>query len=159
MGTISGCRHIRVNLKTKIYIYVNSSTQRCPNKIIKIFLIEDFFHLPPVSTTPVGHVEVRISSRIFKEIWNGPNSYTQGLLGNWFMKKTRSRKSRGTVPLINFMSSSTETKVSHSQKEIQIIIVWLCVYQLSLRLGRIIPKSVDLSVYCMMRVEVQLKLF
>ncbi len=33
----------------KIYIYVNSITQRCPNKIINIFLLEDFFHLPPVS--------------------------------------------------------------------------------------------------------------
>jgi hypothetical protein len=33
-------------LKAKMYIYVNSTTQRCPNKIIKIFLLEDFFHLP-----------------------------------------------------------------------------------------------------------------
>jgi hypothetical protein len=42
-------RHLKVNLKAKIYIYVNSTTQRCPNKIIKIFLLEGFFHLPPVS--------------------------------------------------------------------------------------------------------------
>jgi hypothetical protein len=42
MGTISCCRHLKVNLKAKIFIYVNSSTQRCPNKIIKIFLMEDF---------------------------------------------------------------------------------------------------------------------
>jgi len=34
MATISGCRHLKVNLKAKIYIYVNSTTQRCPNKII-----------------------------------------------------------------------------------------------------------------------------
>jgi hypothetical protein len=27
------------------YIYANSTTQRCPNKTIKIFLLEDFFHL------------------------------------------------------------------------------------------------------------------
>jgi hypothetical protein len=26
-----------------LYIYVNSTTQRCPNKIIKICPIEDFF--------------------------------------------------------------------------------------------------------------------
>ncbi len=38
MGTISGCRHLKVNLKAKIYIYVSSTTQRWPNKIIKIFL-------------------------------------------------------------------------------------------------------------------------
>jgi hypothetical protein len=35
MATISGCRHLKVNLKPKIYTYVNSTTQRCPNKIIK----------------------------------------------------------------------------------------------------------------------------
>jgi hypothetical protein len=28
---VSGCRHLKVNLKVKIYIYVNSTTQRCPN--------------------------------------------------------------------------------------------------------------------------------
>jgi hypothetical protein len=44
MATISGCRHLKVNLKAKIYIYVNSTTQRCPNKIISIFLLEGFFH-------------------------------------------------------------------------------------------------------------------
>ncbi len=43
MGTISGYRHLKVHLKAKIYIYVNSTTQRCPNKIIKVFLLEDFF--------------------------------------------------------------------------------------------------------------------
>ncbi len=46
MGTISGCRHLKVNLKAKFFIYVNSSTQRCPNKIMKIFLIEFFPFLP-----------------------------------------------------------------------------------------------------------------
>ncbi len=42
MITISGCRRLKVNLKAKIYIYVNSTTQRYPNKIIKIFLLEGF---------------------------------------------------------------------------------------------------------------------
>jgi hypothetical protein len=44
MATISGCRYIKVNLKAKIYIYVNSTTQRCPNKVIKIFLLEGGKH-------------------------------------------------------------------------------------------------------------------
>ncbi len=69
METISGCRLLKVNLKPKIYIYVNSSTQRCPNKIIK-FLVEDFFHLPPVTMTPVVHLEPQISPRIFENIRN-----------------------------------------------------------------------------------------
>jgi hypothetical protein len=58
-GTISGCRHLKVNLKAKIYIYVNSSTQRCPNKIINFFLIEDF--------------------SICHKIRNGPNGILRGL--------------------------------------------------------------------------------
>ncbi len=65
IGTISGCRHLKVNLKAKIYTYVSSTTQRWQNKIFKIFLIEDFFHLPPVSLTPVANPELRISPRIF----------------------------------------------------------------------------------------------
>jgi hypothetical protein len=56
MRTVSGCRHLKVNLKAKIYIYDYPTTQRSPNKIIKIFLFEDFCHLPPVV-----HLELRIS--------------------------------------------------------------------------------------------------
>ncbi len=68
MRTVSGCRHFKVNLKAKIYIYGNSTIQRCPKKIIKIFLLEDFFHLPPVLLTPMVHLEPRISPRIFEKI-------------------------------------------------------------------------------------------
>jgi hypothetical protein len=63
-----GCRYLKVNLKAKMYICGNSTIQRCPNKIIKILLIEDFSHLPPVSTTPVVNLELRISPRIFEKI-------------------------------------------------------------------------------------------
>ncbi len=69
MGTLSGCWHLKWTWRQK-FIF---TTQRCPNKIIKIFLIEDFFYLPPVSTTPVVHLDLRISPRICEKIWNGPN--------------------------------------------------------------------------------------
>ncbi len=75
------------------------------------------------------HLELRISARIFKKIQNGGKFapdvndtlsceylreflkkfetalmvYTQGLGGNWFMKKIISWKSRDTVPLIILM--------------------------------------------------------
>jgi hypothetical protein len=78
MGLISGCRYLKVNLKAKMYI-CDSTIQRCPNKIINIFLIEDFSHLPPVSTTPVVNLELRISPRIFEKIRNGFN----GILWGW----------------------------------------------------------------------------
>jgi hypothetical protein len=79
MATISGCRQLKVNLKANIYIYVNSTTQRCPNKIIKIFLLESFCHLPPVSLTPVANLKLRISSRIFEKIRNSPKFIIRGL--------------------------------------------------------------------------------
>ena len=79
MATISGCRQLKVTLKAKIYIYFNSTTQRCPNKIIKIFLLESFCHLPPVSLTPVANLELRISPRIFEKIRNSANVIIRGL--------------------------------------------------------------------------------
>ncbi len=62
-------------------------------------MTEDFLHLPPVSTAPVVHLELQISPRIFEKNLKWPKWYTQELGGNWFIKKTRSRKSRDTVPL------------------------------------------------------------
>ncbi len=60
-----------MNLNAKMDLKVDSTSQRCLNKIIKTFMIEDFFHLPPVSTTLVVHLELRISPRIFEKIRNG----------------------------------------------------------------------------------------
>jgi hypothetical protein len=37
MGKISGCRHLKVNLKAKIYIYVNSTTQPVDSCITKFY--------------------------------------------------------------------------------------------------------------------------
>jgi hypothetical protein len=51
-------------------MYVNSPNQRYSKKIIKTFQIEN---LPPLSTTPVVHLELRISPRIFEKIRNDLN--------------------------------------------------------------------------------------
>ncbi len=98
MATISGCRYLKVNLKAKIYIYVNSTTQRCPNKIIKSFMLEGFFHLPPVSLTPVANLELRISPRIFEKIRNGPNGIIRGL-GETSSRKKPEAKNLVTLSL------------------------------------------------------------
>jgi hypothetical protein len=68
-----------MNLKENIYLYANSTTQRCPKVIIKNFHIEEFFYLPPVSTTPMVLLELRISPRMFNKIWKGPNGIIRGL--------------------------------------------------------------------------------
>jgi hypothetical protein len=53
-----------MNWKEKIYLYVNPTTQKCPKKIIKTFLIEEFFHL---------HLEI-ISENFRKNLkWLGGN--------------------------------------------------------------------------------------
>jgi hypothetical protein len=48
---------------------VNSTTQRCPNKIIKTFLTDDFFHLPPLSMTPVVQLEQHLREFANFLIW------------------------------------------------------------------------------------------
>ncbi len=61
MGTISDCCwQLKVSLKEKMYLYANSTTQRCPKKIKKTFLIEDFFHL--VNDTSGEPLAVNISA-------------------------------------------------------------------------------------------------
>ncbi len=100
METISGCLQLKVNLKKKICLYVNSTTQRCPNKIFKTFLIEDFFHLPLMSTILEVHLELQIYLREFsKKMWNSSNGILRGFGETKSWKKTWSRKSRSTVPL------------------------------------------------------------
>ncbi len=58
------CWHIKVILKEKNYLYVNSTTQRCPKKIIKTFLIEDFF---PFATGVVDTSGAPWTLKIFKK--------------------------------------------------------------------------------------------
>jgi hypothetical protein len=56
-------------------------------------------NLPPVSLIPVVHLYLRISPQIFEKIRNGPNKILWGLGETDSWKKTRSKKSRDTVPL------------------------------------------------------------
>ncbi len=72
-------RQLKVNLKEIIYLYVNSTTQRCPNKRIKTFLIVDFFHLL-LSTTTVVHIELQISQRILRK---KIKTTVMGYSGSW----------------------------------------------------------------------------
>ncbi len=78
MGTTSDWLHLKMNLKIKNYLYVNFTTQRCPNKIFKTFLIKGFFHLPLEEKC----LELRISKLIFEKF-----ETALGPSGNWFMKK------------------------------------------------------------------------
>ncbi len=67
-------------------------------------MIEDFFHLPPVSTTPVVHLELRIYQGIFKKIWNGPN----GILR--YLGETDSWKKPEVENLVTLSYKGTESR-------------------------------------------------
>jgi hypothetical protein len=76
--------------------------------VVKIFLLEGFFHLPPVSLppvslppvslTPVANLELRISPRIFEKIRNGPDGIIRGL-GETDSRKKPEAKNLVTLPL------------------------------------------------------------
>jgi len=110
MVTISGCSHLKLNLKAKIYKYVNSITQRCPNKIIKISQFEeDFCHLPPVSATPVVHLDYSEYLQEFSKKFETALLVYSGAWGKLIHEKNISRKSRGTVPLSTRSDSHNPT--------------------------------------------------
>ncbi len=98
MRLISGWGYLTVNLKAKIYIYVNSTIQRCSNKIIKIFLIEDFF----ICHRCQRHRWSTLSCEYLHDFWKKFETVLMGYCGaggKLIHKKTRSKKSRDTVPL------------------------------------------------------------
>jgi hypothetical protein len=66
------------NFATGTTGFVDDLVSTMFQKIIKTFLIEDVFHLPLVSTTPVVH-PLRISPRILEKIRNVPNGILKGL--------------------------------------------------------------------------------
>jgi hypothetical protein len=73
MGTISDCLHLKVNLKEKIYLFVNSTTHRCLFQTKqKIF-----------SICRAVNISVNFQKNSKWSYWN-----IQGLGGNGFMKKT-----------------------------------------------------------------------
>ena len=125
-----------MNLKKKIYLYANSTTQRCPKEIIKIFQIEDFFYLPPVSLAPVANLELRITPRILEKIWNDPNGIIRGLEKTDTWKKTRSKKSRDTVPLSLNILNVLQTVITHITKTYSVIsLVYICLHSVPRQCG------------------------
>ncbi len=68
---------LKMNLKEKIYLHAITLLPKGVQK--KKWKFSDFFHLPPVSTTRVVHLELRKSPWIFEKIRNGPNGVIRGL--------------------------------------------------------------------------------
>jgi hypothetical protein len=98
MDTISDYWHLKVNLKEKIYLYVNSTTQRCSKKELKLFWLKIFSFVTGVNDTGGAPWAANISAN-FRKNSKRPEWYTNGLGGKKLIKKTWSGKSRGAVPL------------------------------------------------------------
>ncbi len=99
MGTISDCWHLKGNLKEKFYlrVYVNSTTQRCSKKILKSFLIKDFFSFASgVNDTSDAPWAANISANFQKN----SSILMSGAWGKLIHKKTWSRKSCDTDNLV-----------------------------------------------------------
>ncbi len=68
IGTISDYLHLKVKLKEKMYLYVNSTIQRGSNKITKAFLIEDFSICQQCQWhRPLVYLGLRIFPRILEK--------------------------------------------------------------------------------------------
>ncbi len=66
---------------------------------MKTFLIEDFFHLPPMSLTPMVHLDLRIFANFRKNV-NVSYDIIRGLGETDPCRKPEvEKKSHGTVPL------------------------------------------------------------
>jgi hypothetical protein len=75
---------------------LTSIIHRCPNKIIKTFLIEDFFICHPCQRHLVVHFELPISPRICEKIWKDLNRILRALGET---DSCKNKKSLDTVPL------------------------------------------------------------
>ncbi len=91
MGTMSDYWQLKVKLEEKIHLH-KFITQRCPNKLKKTFLIEDFFHLPPVTATQVGASwAANISANYWKKLKTALMGYS-GARGKLIHEKTPKSK-------------------------------------------------------------------
>ncbi len=101
MRLISGWGYLKVNLKAKIYIYVNSISKGVPTKLLKFFWLKIFF----ICHRCQRHRWSTLSCEYLRDFWKKFEMVLMGYSGagggNWFIKKTRSKKSRDTV-LLNY---------------------------------------------------------
>ncbi len=91
MRLISGWGYLKVNLKAKIYIYVNSTIQRCSNKIIKIFWLKIFF----ICHRCQRHRLSTLSCEYLRDFWKIFEMVLMGYSGaggKLIHKKTKSKK-------------------------------------------------------------------
>jgi hypothetical protein len=113
MGTISGCRYLKVNLKAKIYFYVSLLSKGVPTKLLKFFWLKIFFicHRCQRHRWSILSCEyLREFSKKFETVLIGHS----GVGGKLIHKKNSSKKSCDTVPL-SFIYKSLSYFISGKQ--------------------------------------------
>jgi hypothetical protein len=128
MGTISDCWHIKGQLKEKSYLYVKSTTQRRPKKIMKLFWLKIFSICQWCRWHRwCTHLELRISLQILEKILNGPNGIIKGLreIDSW---KKSEVEIFGTVSLMNILQVCDLLRLWWPPRDVNDIVKKILVY-------------------------------
>ncbi len=108
MGTISGCRHLKVNLKAKFIYMFPLLPKGDQTKLLKFFWLKIF----SICHWCRWHRWQTLSCEYLREFLKKIETVLMGLGGNWFLKRTRSKKSRDTVPLNVIRGGAKDTFAS-----------------------------------------------
>jgi hypothetical protein len=94
--------------RKKMYLYVNPTTQRCPNKIFKTSPIKDFLRLPLMSMSTVVHLDAAntVSPQIFWKIFETALMGYSEAWGKLIHEKTWSRKNLVALSLKTYRGKS-----------------------------------------------------
>jgi hypothetical protein len=79
MELISGCRYLKLNLKAKNHIYINSTIQRFPTKLLQFFWLKIFFICHWCQRHHWSTLSCEYLCKFFEKIRNGPT----GILWGW----------------------------------------------------------------------------
>jgi hypothetical protein len=94
MGTISGCLHLKVTLKKKMYLYMLTLLPTgVQTKYLKLLWLKNFYicHLCQWHRCSGAPWAANISAKFLKKIENGLNGILKGCGRNWFIKNINSK--------------------------------------------------------------------
>ncbi len=111
IATISGCRHLKVNLKAKLFYMFPLLPKGDQIKLLKFFWLKIFFICHRCRWHRWQTLSCEYLREFLKKFETVLMEYS-GAGGNWFMKRTRSKKSRDTVPLKELCKNTLKKLIS-----------------------------------------------
>jgi hypothetical protein len=96
--------------------YQTAYTQKCPNKIVKSFLNEDFFYLPSMSTHQWCTLNFKYIREFSKKIFYCPNGIL-GVLGETDSRKKPEVKNLMVMFLFKVLFQGIQTNIQYFRDE------------------------------------------